>query len=53
MKLKILPILAAFAAMLASGSEAQTTLRVGHFPNITHAQALVASLRMLPESAEF
>ena len=43
MKLKILPILAAFAAMLASGSEAQTTLRVGHFPNITHAQALVAS----------
>ena len=33
----------ALAASLATGFAQQTTLRVGHFPNITHAQALVAS----------
>ena len=33
----------ALAASLASSFAQQTTLRVGHFPNITHAQALVAS----------
>src|SRR6187549_1070715 len=34
----------AAAAGLTTGADAQqTTLRVGHFPNITHAQALVAS----------
>ena len=32
------PLLATFAPALAQG----TTVRVGHFPNITHAQALVA-----------
>jgi NitT/TauT family transport system substrate-binding protein len=32
------PLLATFAPALAQG----TTMRVGHFPNITHAQALVA-----------
>jgi len=36
------PILALFAA-LAPAEAQQTTLRVGHFPNITHAQALVAA----------
>jgi NitT/TauT family transport system substrate-binding protein len=39
------PILAALAALLLLlplPSRAQTVLRVGHFPNITHAQGLVA-----------
>jgi NitT/TauT family transport system substrate-binding protein len=41
-----LPLLAAsgaFLAMVATGLCQQTVLRVGHFPNITHAQGLVAS----------
>jgi NitT/TauT family transport system substrate-binding protein len=35
---------AVFALMLslAASASAQTTLRIGHFPNITHVQALVA-----------
>lgn len=38
-------ILAALAlsGLLASHASAQTRIRLGHFPNITHAQALVAS----------
>ena len=32
----------AIVAMLAPPAKAQTTLRIGHFPNITHIQALVA-----------
>src|SRR5438876_857753 len=44
---KRLPLLSAVAvlllALLASAAAQQTTLRVGHFPNITHAQALVAA----------
>ncbi len=32
----------AFACMVAPPASAQTVLRVGHFPNITHVQALVA-----------
>src|ERR1700733_4172363 len=39
------PLAAALAlfAGLASAAAQQTTLRVGYFPNVTHAQALVAS----------
>jgi len=33
---------AAFVLPLATASRADTVLRVGHFPNITHAQGLVA-----------
>src|SRR4030095_4148362 len=38
----LLPVAAA-AGLTAGACAQQTTLRVGHFPNITHAQALVAS----------
>ena len=31
------------AAVFVPGASAQTKIRLGHFPNITHAQALVAS----------
>ena len=34
--------LAALIAELTVPVQAQTTLRIGHFPNITHVQALVA-----------
>ena len=34
--------LAALVAELTVTVQAQTTLRIGHFPNITHVQALVA-----------
>ena len=30
------------AAALCASARAETVLRVGHFPNISHAQALVA-----------
>ena len=30
------------AASLCASARAETVLRVGHFPNISHAQALVA-----------
>ena len=44
--MKLIRLLAASFALLATapaGFTQQTVLRVGHFPNITHAQALVAS----------
>ena len=44
--MKSLPFLAATLAglaTLATGFAQQTVLRVGHFPNITHAQGLIAS----------
>jgi NitT/TauT family transport system substrate-binding protein len=45
--LKLLRIALVAGALLSAGSSSlwaqKTTLRVGHFPNITHAQALVAS----------
>ena len=37
-----LMILGALLATACSSSNAETVLRIGHFPNITHAQALVA-----------
>src|SRR6185437_1294454 len=43
--LRLLGVLLAGCAILLAGaapSAAQTTLRIGHFPNITHVQALVA-----------
>ena len=40
---RILLAVAAVASLAFSAQAQQTTLRVGHFPNITHAQALVAS----------
>ena len=42
---RALPIAVALAtalATIATRSQAQTTVRIGHFPNITHVQALVA-----------
>ena len=42
MKIKLLSSVAALLALTFNAS-AETILRVGHFPNITHAQALVAS----------
>jgi len=39
----LFPLVAALLASLATASAQQTTLRVGYFPNVTHAQALVAS----------
>jgi NitT/TauT family transport system substrate-binding protein len=44
--MKFLRLLAASCALLATfstGLAQQTVLRVGHFPNITHAQGLIAS----------
>ncbi len=44
--MKLLRLLAASFALLATfstGLAQQTVLRVGHFPNITHAQGLIAS----------
>ena len=44
--MKLLRLLAASLALLtavSTGGAQQTVLRVGHFPNITHAQALIAS----------
>jgi NitT/TauT family transport system substrate-binding protein len=38
----IYSLLIACTACLAETSQAETVLRIGHFPNITHAQALVA-----------
>lgn len=40
--LRILATLLA-AGFIAASADAQTKIRLGHFPNITHAQALVAS----------
>ena len=40
---RILLAVAAVASCAFRAQAQQTTLRVGHFPNITHAQALVAS----------
>ncbi len=40
---RMLLTLVAAASFALSAQAQQTTLRVGHFPNITHAQALVAS----------
>ncbi len=34
--------LAAIAMLAAVPADAQTVLRVGHFPNITHVQGLIA-----------
>lgn len=44
--MKLIPLFAvtlAGLATLATGLAQQTVLRVGHFPNITHAQGLIAS----------
>ena len=41
MKSKLLSLAALFA--LATNSRAETVIRVGHFPNITHAQGLIAA----------
>ena len=40
---RLLLALAALASLALHAQAQQTVLRVGHFPNITHAQALVAS----------
>ena len=40
-KPSILAVLAAFAALSAWGQEPAATIRVGAFPNITHAQAMI------------
>src|SRR5260221_5315747 len=42
-RLRLLAALAALLAPFAAAAAPQTLLRVGHFPNITHAQALVAA----------
>ena len=41
--MSLLRFLAASTVLLSTGWAQQTVLRVGHFPNITHAQGLIAS----------
>jgi NitT/TauT family transport system substrate-binding protein len=40
--MKSLRLIVAMSLVLAASASAETVLRVGHFPNITHAQGLVA-----------
>ncbi len=42
MKTKLLVALLSFALLHAASAQKKTAIRVGHFPNITHVQALVA-----------
>ncbi|MEY2575385.1 MAG: sulfonate transport system substrate-binding protein, partial [Verrucomicrobiota bacterium] len=40
--MKSLRLIVTVSLVLAASARAETVLRVGHFPNITHAQGLVA-----------
>src|SRR5437660_12646665 len=42
MKMSILRLSILFAALVSSSVSGETKIRVGHFPNITHAQGVVA-----------
>jgi len=42
MKMSILRLSILFAALVSSSVSGQTKIRVGHFPNITHAQGVIA-----------
>ena len=41
--LNLVAIAATLAASLSAHAQEKVTLRIGHFPNITHVQALVAN----------
>src|SRR5437763_7848113 len=42
MKMSILRLSILFAALVSSSVSGETKIRVGHFPNITHAQGVIA-----------
>src|SRR5713226_6810256 len=42
MKMSILCLSILFTALVSSSVSGETRIRVGHFPNITHAQGLIA-----------
>src|SRR4030081_2963949 len=42
MKMSILTLSVWLSAMMAVSGSAETKIRVGHFPNITHAQGVIA-----------
>src|SRR6266571_602660 len=42
MKMSILRSSILFAALVSSSASGETKIRIGHFPNITHAQGLIA-----------
>ena len=45
MKMSILALLIWLSALMAASVSAETKIRVGHFPNITHAQGVIAHAR--------